>query len=91
MQARQKVSLPPRSDDYNAFVAWLVNKVCLVVALVSYVIAAVFIVQMHAEGQLFWAKDALLSLSELSSCQVPGVLPGLATPCPTAPLAESEL
>ncbi|PRW57551.1 ligand-gated ion channel [Chlorella sorokiniana] len=83
--------LPPRSDDYNLFMAWLVNKVCFTIALILYVIGAVLIVQLHAEGYPFRAPDALLPFSDLSSCKVPGVLPGLSDPCPAAPLAASEL
>lgn len=91
VQARKKVPLPPCTDDYNLFVAWIVNKVCQVVALISYVIAAVLIVQMHAEGQVFRAKDALLSYTELSSCEVPGFQPGASSPCPAAALPATEL
>lgn len=90
MQGHNKAPLPPPSDDYNAFIAWLVNKVCFVFAIISYFIAAVLL-HPHQHWELFRAKDALLSISELSSCQLPGVLPGLATPCPSAPLAASEL
>lgn len=91
VQACQKVPMPPHSDGYNLFLAWIVNKVCLVVVVISYIIASVCIVMLHAEGQVFGAKDALLSYSELSSCEMPGVLPGLPGPCPSAPLAASKL
>lgn len=91
VQTRQKVRLPPASDDYNAFIAWVVNKVCLVFAICSYTLVACLIWATRNSGQPFRAKDALLSISELSSCSVPGVLPGLADPCPAAPLGVSEL
>lgn len=90
LQTRQKVQLPPRSDEYNAFIAWVVNKACFVFAILSYVMVAC-LVQAVGYGQPFRAKDALLSFSELSSCTLPGVLPGLADPCPAAPLGVSEL
>ena len=90
LQTRQKVPLPPRSDDYNAFSAWVVNKVCFVFVVLSYFMVA-FLVQAVWYGQAFRAKDALLSFSEISSCTLPGVLPGLAEPCPAAPLGVSEL
>ena len=83
-QARQKTQLPPASDDYNLFVAWLVNKVCLAAFLILYIVGALLIVQMRAVGYPFHARDGLLLHSELSSCKVPGVLPGLADPCPAS-------
>ena len=88
---RRKVPLPPHSDDYNAFLAWVVNKVCMVLATIAYLLAACFIALWRSWGGLMSAPDALLLFSDLSSCQVPGVLPGLADPCPAAPQAASEL
>ncbi|PRW57855.1 ligand-gated ion channel isoform A [Chlorella sorokiniana] len=87
---RRKVQLPPRTDDYNAFVAWVVNKVCLVFAVISYCLATMLFL-LVGYGQPFRAPDALLSLSDLSSCKVPGVMPGVAGSCPSGPLAASEL
>lgn len=88
---RQKAQLPPHSDDYNAFIAWMVNKVCMVVAFVCYVTGAIVNGLLRGYGYPLRAQDALLSFSELSSCQMPGVLPGLADPCPAVPLGVSDL
>lgn len=88
---RRKVPLPPHSDGYNAFLAWVVNKVCMVLATIAYVLAASLITMWRSYDSVMGAPDALLLLSDLSSCKVPGVLPGLADPCPAAPLAASEL
>lgn len=88
---RRKVPLLPHSDDYNAFIAWVVNKVCMVLAIIAYLLVPPFITMWRSWGGRQGAPDALLLFSDLSSCQVLGVLPGLADPCPAAPLAASEL
>lgn len=63
----------------------------MVFVVFSYLAAITFVAVVRGDGGLLAAPDALLPLSELSSCKVPGVLPGLADPCPAAPLAATEL
>lgn len=53
--------------------------------LIAYIITAIFVVQLRTEGQIFRAEDALLSFSEISSCQLAGVQPGVGNSCPAAP------
>lgn len=79
------------SPEYYAFIARRVNYVAMVLGFICYFISAMLNALLRDVGFKYRAPDALLSFSELSSCQVPGVLPGLAQPCPAAPLRVSEL